>query len=87
MLTSVSINNTETLVKISADAGGIWNGPDDGSQPMVISSWVGNSNFRDIAASGGTNNLYFDFQNPVSGVATSFDFNFDNGCTLSASYP
>ena len=86
-LTSISINNTATLNSITANAVTIWNGPDDGSQPMSISSWLGVSGDRQIAASGGTMNLVFVFQNPVTSVATNFEFNFDSGCTLSANYP
>jgi hypothetical protein len=86
-LTNISINNTATLNSITANAVTIWNGPDDGSQPMSISSWLGVSGDRQIAASGGTMNLVFVFQNPVTSVATNFEFTFDSGCTLSASYP
>ena len=86
-LTSISINNTATLNSITANAVTIWNGPDDGSQPMSISSWLGVSGDRQIAASGGTMNLVFVFQNPVTSVATNFEFNFDSGCTLTANYP
>jgi hypothetical protein len=89
-LTSVSINNTEVLNTVTANAVTIWNGPDDGSQPMVISSWLLASSDRQIAASGGTMDLVFVFQNPVGGPSasgpTSFEFNFDSGCTLSATY-
>jgi hypothetical protein len=85
-LTSLSINNAETLNSITANAAVIWNGPDDGSQPMVISSWLLASSNREIAASGGTKAMVFEFQNPIDSVATSFNFNFDNGCTLSANY-
>jgi hypothetical protein len=85
-LTSVSITNTETLVNISADAQGIWSGSDN-NPTKNISSWSGSVSDREVAASGGTLNLVFEFQNPVSGLATNFDFNFDNGCTISAVYP
>lgn len=85
-LTGVSITNMETLVKIFANAQGIWTGSDN-SATKNISSWSGPVSAREIAASGGTLNMVFEFQNPISGVPTSFDFNFDNGCTLSAVYP
>jgi hypothetical protein len=86
-LTSVSITNSEILNFTTANSVTIWNGPDDGSQPMVISSWLGVSSDRQIDASGGTMNLVFEFQNPVDSVTTNLEINFDSGCILSASYP
>lgn len=86
-LDSVSITNTEILVEIRADGNIIWSGSDSNTTKNV-SSWSGPSSNRDIAGSGGTLNMEFEFQNPVAGLNTSFDFNFDNGCTINnALYP
>jgi hypothetical protein len=85
-LTSVSIGNAERLIKIRRNSQDIWEG-DESSNPKVISSWnSGALSDRQISASGGTMPIEFEFQNPVDGVATSFEFNFDNGCTLSTNY-
>ena len=89
-LNSISVNNTEVLNSITANGVAIWGGPDDGNQPMVVSSWLGGLSDRQISVSGGTMNLVFVFQNPVGGSSatgpTNFEFNLDSGCTLNGNY-
>jgi len=84
-LTSVSITNTETLVLITANAATIWSGSNN-NPTKNISSWTGALSDREIGA-GGTKDMVFEFQNPVEFVATDISMNFDNGCTVNASYP
>ncbi len=78
--------NTETLNVINANGSVVWIDSDN-SATKVISSWSGSSSLRDIADSGGTLTMVFEYQNPMTGVPTTFSLDFDNGCNATTSFP